>query len=115
VLFYSAEEDDDEIKRRVLRIAEHHELAPDNTLRDLHRHCRPDEDAVLGAPDRNRNGIIQPTKAYTELTEQACDLGPVLIIIEAAADVFAGNEIARSEVRQFMALMRKLCCCNTPA
>jgi RecA-family ATPase len=108
VLFYTAEEDDDEIERRVLRIAEHHKLGPDNTLHDLHRHCRPDEDAVLGAPDRNRNGIIQPTKAYTELTEQACDLGPVLIIIEAAADVFAGNEIARSEVRQFMALMRKL-------
>jgi RecA-family ATPase len=108
VLFYSAEEEDDEIERRVRRIAEHHKLGPVDTLRDLHRHCRPDEDAVLGAPDRNKNGIIQPTKAYTELTERACDLGPVLIIIEAAADVFAGNEIARSEVRQFMALMRKL-------
>jgi RecA-family ATPase len=106
VLFYTAEEDDDEIERRVLRIAEHHKLGPDNTLHDLHRHCRPDEDAVLGAPDKNR--IIQLTKAYTELTEQACDLGPALIIIEAAADVFAGNEIVRSEVRQFMALMRKL-------
>jgi hypothetical protein len=107
VLFYTAEEEDDEIERRVRRIAEHHKLCPEDTLRDLHRHCRPDEDAVLGAPDRN-NKIIQPTKAYTELTEQACDLGPVLIIIEAAADVFAGNEIVRSEVRQFMALMRKL-------
>jgi RecA-family ATPase len=106
VLFYSAEEEDDEIERRVRRIAEHHNLSPDNTLRDLRRHCRPDDDAVLGAPDRNR--IIKPTRLFNELLTQACDLHPALVIIEAAADVFAGNEIARSEVRQFMALLRKL-------
>jgi RecA-family ATPase len=81
-------------------------LSPADTLRDLHRHCRPDEDAVLGAPDKNR--IIQPTPLYKELLTQACDLHPTLVIIEAAADVFAGNEIVRSEVRQFMALLRKL-------
>jgi RecA-family ATPase len=106
VLFYTAEEDDNEIKRRVRRIVEHHNLSSDEVLRDLHRHCRVGEDAVLGAPDKNK--IIQPSPLFAQLTEQARDLRAACVIIEAAADVFAGDEINRSQVRQFMGLLRGL-------
>jgi RecA-family ATPase len=32
----------------------------------------------------------------------------VLVILEAAADLFGGNEIARAEVRQFLGLLRRM-------
>ena len=64
------------------------------------------DDAVLGAP--NRNGIIEPTRLYRQLYEQAGDLKPKHIGIDTSADVYAGNEIDRSQVRQFIGLLRRL-------
>jgi RecA-family ATPase len=64
------------------------------------------EDAVLGAPDRS--GTIQPTGLYDQLYEQAGDLKPKHIGIDTSADVFAGNEVDRTQVRQFIGLLRRL-------
>jgi RecA-family ATPase len=64
------------------------------------------DDAILGAPDRN--GIIKPTSLYDQLYEQAGDLKPKHIGLDTSADVFAGNEIDRSQVRQFISLLRRL-------
>src|SRR5262249_23269091 len=65
-----------------------------------------DEDAILGAP--NRNGIIEPTELYNQIYEQAGDVKPKCIAFDASADVYAGNEIDRSQTRQFVGLLRKL-------
>jgi RecA-family ATPase len=75
-------------------------------LSEIHRHCIPGKDAVLGQPDRN--GIIRPTALFERLERSAMDIRPALIIIEAAADVFAGNENDRAQVRQFIGLLRRL-------
>jgi AAA domain len=64
------------------------------------------QDAVLGAP--NRSGTIEPTALFGQLLEQAGDLKPKHIGIDTAADVFAGNEIDRAQVRQFINLLRRL-------
>jgi RecA-family ATPase len=64
------------------------------------------EDAVLGAP--NRHGIVGPTALFDQLLEEAADTKPKLIGLDASADVFAGDEINRSQVRQFVGLLRKL-------
>jgi RecA-family ATPase len=64
------------------------------------------EDAILGA--LNRNGRIEPTALYNQLYEQAGDLKPKHIGIDTSADVFAGNEIDRAQVRQFISLLRRL-------
>jgi RecA-family ATPase len=64
------------------------------------------EDAVLGAP--NRNGIIEPTALFEQLFEEAADTKPKAVALDASADVFAGDEINRSQVRQFVGLLRKL-------
>ena len=64
------------------------------------------DDAVLGAPDRN--GIIRPTALYNQLYEEAGDLKPKHIGIDTSADVFAGNEVDRAQVRQFISLLRRL-------
>src|SRR5262249_20594226 len=64
------------------------------------------QDAVLGAP--NRNGVIEPTDLYNRLYEQAGDLKPKHIGIDTSADVYAGSEIDRSQVRQFISLLRRI-------
>jgi RecA-family ATPase len=105
VVFFSAEETEGEIHRRLTQIADHHKFGSRDLL-DLHVHCRPGEDSLFGVPDRNR--LIQPTPLFTEFSRQCCDLKAALIIIETAADVYGGSEIDRAQVRQFMTLLRGL-------
>jgi RecA-family ATPase len=103
--FLSAEEDQDEAHRRLAAIVEHHGV----DFRDLagvKLICLPGEDAVLGHPDKN--GAIRPTPLLDRLEQEAIRARPALIAIEAAADVFAGSENDRSQVRQFVGLLRRM-------
>lgn len=106
VLFLSAEEDGDELHRRVLRIARHHGIGLEK-LAGLHMLGMPGEDALLGIADRS--GVIRPTPLFNALEGRAREIRPALIVIEAAADTFGGNENDRSQVRQFVGLLRRLC------
>jgi hypothetical protein len=92
VLFYSAEEDIDEMHLRTATIAGKLKiLLPD--LADLHFHCRPGEDAVLGHYDRNSR-IVKATPLFHQLETEVRDLRVGLVIVEAAADVFAVANIS---------------------
>jgi RecA-family ATPase len=104
VLFFSAEEEENEIHRRLAMIVSHHGIKFSD-LPNLHVYCRPGENALLGTISK---GVIAPTPLLTQLTLGACERRASLIIIEAMADVFAGDEINRGHVSQFMALMRQL-------
>jgi RecA-family ATPase len=104
-LFMTAEEDRDEIHRRLAAIVDHQGIGFGD-LTGLHLLCLPDADAVLGIPDRN--GVIRSTPLFVSVAAAAADIRPTLIVIEAAADVFAGNENDRAQVRQFIALLRRL-------
>ncbi len=104
-LFLTAEEDEDEIHRRLAAILEHQGLAF-RELAGVHLLCRPGADVVLGIPDRF--GVIHATPLFERLSAAAEAIRPSVIIIEAAADVFAGNENDRAQVRQFIALLRRL-------
>src|SRR5262249_54232647 len=64
------------------------------------------EDAVLAAP--NRLGIVEPTELYQQIFEQAREEKPKCIGLDASADLFAGDEINRVQVRQFVGLLRRL-------
>lgn len=64
------------------------------------------QDAVLAAP--NRNGLVHATKLFGRIHEAACDIRPRLIVLDNSADVFAGNENDRAQVRQFVTLLRDL-------
>jgi RecA-family ATPase len=104
-IFFTAEEDKDEIHRRLAAIAEHQAIG----LRDLarlHILCMPGSDTVLGIPDRF--GVIHATPLFESLCAAATRIRPTLIAIEAVADAFAGNENDRAQVRQFIALLRRL-------
>jgi len=105
VIFLTAEEDTDEIHRRLDAIVAHHGINM-NALAGLHILCMPGADVVLGAADRS--GVVKATPLLEALERSAVEIHPALIVIEAAADVFAGNENDRSQVRQFIGLLRRL-------
>ena len=66
-----------------------------------------EENAVLAtAPDKS--GIVRPTPLYDWLYELAGDVKPVMIGIASSANVFAGNENVRTEVQQFIRLLRRI-------
>jgi RecA-family ATPase len=66
-----------------------------------------EQNTVLGWFNRGR-GIIEPTPLFDELLEMVGDLKPVMTGIASSADVFAGSEIDRTQVRQFVALLTRL-------
>jgi RecA-family ATPase len=105
-LYVSAEEEEGELHRRLDAIAQHYGAPLSKLERDYHMISRAGKDAVLGYP--NRNGLIRPTPLFEELHEIACDIHPKMIAIDTAADVFGGNEINRTQVRQFIGLARKM-------
>jgi RecA-family ATPase len=105
-LYLSAEDEQDELERRLGAIAEHYGVTLADLARDYHIVARAGQDAVLGYPDRR--GLIQPTPLFEQLEEAARDIRPTLIGLDTSADVFGGNEIDRTQVRQFVGLMRGL-------
>jgi RecA-family ATPase len=111
--FLSAEEDDDEIRRRLGAILDHQRRnLEDLKGRGVRWSCLDDAseysegDAVLGAADRT--GRVNSTPLYAALLARAVAERPAAIVIENAADVFAIDEINRSQVRQAVALLRRL-------
>ncbi|MBB4261418.1 MULTISPECIES: AAA family ATPase [unclassified Bradyrhizobium] len=106
-IYYGAEDDADELHRRLTAITDHYGVKFSDLIDGgLHLLSFAGEDAVLAVPDRQ--GKVQPTPLFERLLEAAADIRPKHIGIDATADTFAGNEIDRSQVRQFVGLMRKL-------
>jgi RecA-family ATPase len=110
--YFGAEDDELELRIRLIGIKRHFGASYEDLAEAGFRmKSLYGEDAVLGAP--NRSGIIEPTQLYQQIFEEACDVRPKCIALDASADMFAGNEIDRSQVRQFVGLLRKLAgACN---
>jgi RecA-family ATPase len=103
-IYFGAEDDSDELHRRLTAIAEFYDVNfSDLIAGGLHLLSFAGADAM---PDRQ--GKVQPMPLFERLLEAAADIRPRHIGIDATADTFAGNEIDRSQVRQFVGLMRKL-------
>jgi RecA-family ATPase len=105
VLAVACEDDADELHRRLSLILGHCG-ATFADLKDLHLLSLAGQDALLAAPDRN--GLIKPTNLFNQLHAAACDTHPKLIVLDNSADVFGGNENDRTQVRQFIAILRGL-------
>jgi RecA-family ATPase len=105
-LYFNAEEEEDELHRRLAAIAEHYGASLSGLERDYYIVARAGQDAILGYPDRK--DLIRPTPLLTDLEEMAREIRPKMIALDTAADIFGGNEISRTQVRQFIGLLRKL-------
>jgi RecA-family ATPase len=106
VLYISAEDDRDELHRRVDKILDHYKVSY-NDIADLHFIELVGEGAVLAAPNK-RDGIIRRTIRFDQIEAEVARLKPVLVVLDTLANVFAGNENDRTQVGQFLSLLRAL-------
>ena len=96
----------EEIHRRVDAIAKC--LTVDlSDLADLHIVPLAGQDAVMGAPE-GKAALIAPTAVFRGLVALVERIRPRLVVLDALADVFAGEENARAQARQFIGLLRGL-------
>jgi RecA-family ATPase len=105
VIYLNAEDDERELHFRLDAIRAHLDTTF-AALKDLHLVPLAGEDGLLGTPDRT--GIIKPTPLFEQLLATAIKIKPVLVALDTAADTFGGNENDRSQVRQFIGLLRRL-------
>jgi len=106
-LFLSAEDDADELHRRLHDITKGLGISL-SALDDLHIHSLVGEDAVLALADGKSNKMV-PTRLFHMLEVTISQLRPLLIVLDTLADMFGGDEINRAQARQFIGLLRGLC------
>jgi RecA-family ATPase len=106
-IFIDAEDDAQALHIRLAAILTHYGASFADVIKDgLYLLSFAGEDVLLGAP--TRGGKIEPTSRYKQLFEAAADIKPKMITIAASADVFAGNEVHRGQVRQFVSLLTRI-------
>lgn len=101
-LIYTAEDDEHELQRRFSVVTEH----AGRDLSELAGICvipMAGSDAVLARP--NETGQIVATATWKKIEAQIVEHRPALIVIDPAADVFAGDENNRAQVRQFVQML----------
>lgn len=104
VIYMSAEDDDDELHRRLDDILRASNRTYDDieglTLRSL-----AGEDALLAVDTQI---ALMQSELFKELDARAADEAPTLIVIDTLADVYPANENDRAKVRQFIGILRGL-------
>ena len=104
-LFISAEDDQDELHRRVRDVADSGFLSV-GELTNIHLRSLAGEDALLAT--LATNGGINPSDLFDEIDRYAAETAPDLIVLDTLADLFPGNENDRGQARQFIGLLRGL-------
>jgi DNA polymerase len=105
-IFVECEDNEDAFWWRLATFAEYYNVSMEVFVKDLHLFSLVNEDSILAAT--NKRGIVEPTAAFHHLYEMAGDIKPVQIGIASVANVFAGSEINRTEVQQFLKLMNRI-------
>jgi len=106
-LFIDAEDEEIVIHRRLSSIVKHYQTSyADLFSNGLYLLSLAGQETVLATT--TRGGKIQPTPLYNQLMQFVGDKKPVMISMASSANFFAGNEINRSEVQQFVGLLTKL-------
>jgi RecA-family ATPase len=99
-LFLSAEDELDELRRRLAAISR--ERAD---LSELFICPLAGADAVMASPT-TREGLLAETPIFAALRREVKDLKPALIVLDTLADIFGGDEIKKVHARQFIAMLR---------
>lgn len=105
VIFVSAEETENEMRRRLARAAKMRSLDPD-AMNGLHFHFASPENSMLGIAQRD--GTMRPTPLFVDLARNAAQIRPVLIIVDSIAGTFGGNQNDRVHARTFVSMFRRL-------
>lgn len=106
-MFIDAEDEETVIHRRLASIVKQYGVRyADLIAGGLNLISLAGQDAVLAIT--SRGGKIEPTPLYNLIYQACADIKPVVIGMASSANFFAGNEINRSEVQQFVGLLTKL-------
>jgi RecA-family ATPase len=99
-----AEDDADELHRRLHAIARAEGVAIDR-LDDLAWRCAVTDQCELVEPDNT--GQLQPTTYYQQLETAVRVFGARLVVLDAATNLYGGDEVKRRQVNAFIALLRR--------
>jgi RecA-family ATPase len=110
VVVVNCEDEGSELLRRLQPVVKHCRTTYAAIAPDLH--VFPQVEALDNPTGpllaRMRNGVLHPTALYEQLLETVRAVRPVCTVVDNVADVFGGNEIDRTQVRQFVSLMRRV-------
>jgi RecA-family ATPase len=101
-LYVSCEDDIDELHFRLEQIKAHE---PDADLSRLHILSLAGLDAILAKP---LYGQMKPTLLFESIEKAIQQHNIRLLILDAAADVYGGEEVSRSQTRAFIQILRGL-------
>jgi RecA-family ATPase len=105
VVFFSGEEPENEIRRRLERVAKKRGLEADD-IGNLHFHfAEPDKCTLGGGP---ANTPIAPSALFNSLRAAAKSIRPALVIVDSNAATLGGNYLDRVHARTFVSLFRSL-------
>jgi RecA-family ATPase len=104
-LVLSAEDDADELHRRLDAIRRFYGVNWKD-LEDIRLIDLVGEDCILGQLIK---GQIIAAPIYNSLDAFLTEFKPSLVILDVLADMFAGDESSRAQVRQFINLLKTLC------
>lgn len=104
--FITAEDDIDEIHRRLIDIAKHQQCDIAG-MENLAITSLAGEDALMAIPTGKSN-LIRPTPLFEEVVRNVADMQPALVVFDTLADMFGGEENSRAQARQFISILRGL-------
>ncbi|WP_407160159.1 AAA family ATPase [Bradyrhizobium sp. STM 3557] len=105
VIFFSGEEPEAEMRRRLQRVSRKRGLDP-SELENLHFHFANPDACLLGVS--KRDGTMEPTGLFQALETAADNIRPALIVVDSIAATFGGNQNDRVHARMFVSLFRQL-------
>lgn len=105
-LFVTAEDDIDELHRRLVDISNNLQVGISG-MDGLVISSLAGEDALMAVPSGKSN-IIKATPLFESLEQQVKDLQPTLVVLDTLADLFGGEENQRAQARQFIGMLRGL-------
>jgi RecA-family ATPase len=105
-LFLTAEDDLDEVHRRLVDIAAV-EQVPLSALDRLAISSLAGLDALMAVPGPGGR-VLVPTAVYAAVRAHVERHRPTLVVLDTLADLFGGDEVNRAQVRQFVAMLRAI-------
>jgi RecA-family ATPase len=105
-VFLSAEDEQDELHRRLIDVARA-EGIPLSDMGNLIYRSMAGEDALLASVEGTGKPLI-PSSLYNELDAYLDRHKPALLVLDTLADLFPGNENDKAQVRQFVSLLKGL-------
>jgi RecA-family ATPase len=104
-LVLAAEDDQDEVHRRIADICTAHSAGMAGLADRLRVFPLAGENVELARPDLRSKALV-PTAVYQALLDEVVAFRPALVVLDTSADLFGGDEINRNQVRQFVGMLR---------